>query len=170
MTCIVGITNGKRVIIGGDSAFSKGKNVIVTDDPAKVLKVNGWVIGLCGHMDVVSNSRNILYSEQWKTISELSDLIKSSVSKGSEYAFIAGYRGILYSADSDGAFFRCQDRRDGRKLVRGSFAVGSGEEYALGSLHSTFNIKDDEVRIKMALEASVYHSDGVRPPFRIVSE
>ena len=47
-------------------------------------------------------------------------------------------------------------------------AEGSGQQVALGSLHSTSNIKTPRKRVRMALEASAKFIMTVRGPFTII--
>lgn len=170
MTCIVAVTDGKKVVIGADSAFSREGQIVISDDPPKAWKVGGWCIGACGDMSFLCKLKAELRNESWKTINELLENVRDVTGKGDSFDLVAGKGGKLYSAESSGAWFRVQDRRAGRKIVKGAYAVGSGAQYALGSLYSTFGMKSDVERIKLALNSSVYYSDGVRPPFRIVSE
>jgi len=47
-------------------------------------------------------------------------------------------------------------------------AEGSGQQVALGSLHSTAQIKTPRKRVRMALDASAKFIMSVRPPFTII--
>jgi ATP-dependent protease HslVU (ClpYQ) peptidase subunit len=170
MTCVVAVTDGKKVVIGADSAFSREDSVIVTDFPPKAWRVGSWILGFCGDMSHICKCKEELRDESWKTVGELLESVRDIAGKGASFDLVAGKEGKLYSAESCGAWYRIQDRRAGRKIVKGAYAVGSGAQYALGSLYSTFGMKSDVERIKLALNASVYYTSGVRPPFRIVSE
>jgi hypothetical protein len=47
-------------------------------------------------------------------------------------------------------------------------AEGSGQQVALGSLHSTTQVKTPRKRVRMALEASAKFIMSVRGPFTII--
>ena len=75
--------------------------------------------------------------------------------------FLLGYNGHLYIVE--------EDFQVGRSL-NGYDACGCGGKFALGSIHTTRSMGlDPKIRIKLALEAAVHHSAGVRPPFTILS-
>jgi hypothetical protein len=75
--------------------------------------------------------------------------------------FLFAYKNKLYKIESD---YQVGESVDGYD------ACGSGEYFALGSLHSTNGLIDDPIkRIHMALKAAEYHAVGVAPPYYILN-
>ena len=50
------------------------------------------------------------------------------------------------------------------------FAIGSGQSIAMGALHATSTIPDQQTRIQLALEAAATHDPNVRGPFDILKQ
>ena len=75
-----------------------------------------------------------------------------------ENQFLVGFKGRLY--EIDGAYGVCE-------VIDSFAAIGSGTEYALGSLYTTA-AKPPKDRIMAALEAAAHFSGGIRPPFHLV--
>ena len=84
--------------------------------------------------------------------------VSNSVEKGG--SFLVGYKGVLYSIDSDFQVGISLDQYD---------AVGCGASLALGSLYSTKSL-DPITRINTALQAAEKFNAGVRGPFVICKE
>lgn len=175
MTCIVGIADGKRVVIGGDSAGVSGLDIVIRRDP-KVFRVGPYVIGYtssfrmgqllrfklnCPEQDprhddfqhmatvFVDNVRTVLKDNGYAVITN---------NEESGGVFLVGYRGRLYKVESDFQVGESSDDYD---------AVGCGESFALGSLFATPKLPPKK-RIDLALTAATHHSAGVRAPFVVV--
>lgn len=178
MTCIVGLEHGGRVYIGGDSAGVSGYDVTVRSDE-KVFENGNFIMGFT---DSFRMGQILRYSfeppDHDPRISEMKYLVTSFMDEiRNEYrdkgfmqkeneaesggVFLLGYNGSLYYIDSDFQVGKSAD---------GYMAIGCGDSYALGSMHSTQNLKDPEKRIRLALEAAAHHNSGVRAPFMIVSK
>jgi ATP-dependent protease HslVU (ClpYQ) peptidase subunit len=167
MTCVVGISNGRRVLIGADSAFSDNNNVIVTDSPQKAWRLGDFAVGFCGDMDCIVSQRRELGKTEYSSIEEIVDAINEHAPKNASYEYLIA-KGAKLWCGTEKAFWSCQDRRSGRRISRASFAIGSGAEIALGALYDPRH-RSDHKKVLTALEAAAYHTNGVRPPFRIVS-
>lgn len=171
-TCIVGIVHGASVWIGCDSMAS-GEYVKAPLVAPKVFRVGDMLIGVCGTVrgrDVIefagtpdrpesmTGDREYLirtYVPHLRQAMKESGML--SIDDGiEEYygAMLIGYRERLYVLDSD--FSIMEHER---------WAVGSGSEYALGSLFSTTG--DPQKRIRQALNAAVEFSPTCGPPFHI---
>ena len=72
---------------------------------------------------------------------------------------IIGVNGRLFEIDA-GNFDVCE-------LVDDVVSIGSGVEFALGSLHSTTG-EDHKIRVQKALEAASYYCQSVSAPFTII--
>jgi ATP-dependent protease HslVU (ClpYQ) peptidase subunit len=77
-----------------------------------------------------------------------------------ENHFIIGFKGRLFEIDE--AYGVCEIKEE-------FIAIGSGTEYALGSLYTTKG-RDPEKRVIEALKASAHFCEGVRAPFHIVKK
>jgi ATP-dependent protease HslVU (ClpYQ) peptidase subunit len=73
--------------------------------------------------------------------------------------FLCGYRGRLYSIDSDFQVGEMADAYD---------AIGSGAEHALGAMAALAKLPPAR-RIRRALEVAAHFNMGVCPPFHIRS-
>lgn len=177
MTCIVGLEIAGGVIIGGDSAAISGRDRTVT----RLAKVFQWGEFLFGYtssfrmgqllqyrltVDPQTSERSDLEYLSTVFVDKLRECLQNGGYKitkdGQEEGgnFLLGYRGKLYSIESD---FHVNSSEDGY------MAVGCGANYALGSLHSTGlggnSWATPEARVIMALEAAGHFSTGVFPPY-----
>lgn len=175
MTCIVGIVDGPKVWIGGDSAGSDGYNMVNRAD-GKVFKTGDFIFGFTtsyrmgqilrygftppAHRRLEKDAMAYMVTD---FIDGVRATLKSAgfakkeneVEKGGE--FLVGYGGHLYKIESDYQVAECADGYD---------ACGCGERFALGSLFSTEKMIA-RARIRIALESAAHHSSGVRGPFHI---
>lgn len=177
MTCIVGIIEGKKVYIGGDSAGVSGLNVTIRKD-TKVFKVDKFIFGCTWSFRMIQLIRFSFkppkrYDETdvyeymcTAFINELRQCFKNGgfarVSNGEEEGgqFLVGYEGRLFDIHSD---FQVGESE------KGYSSCGCGQSYAIGALDAMDTELPAENRIRKALEIAVYRSGGVRPPFIIVS-
>lgn len=180
MTCIVGMIDNKRVIMGGDSAGVSGLHVTIRKDP-KVFIVGDFLIGCTtsfrmiellqfslkvkerGEMDVYEYICTDFINAVRKCFTKGGYLQKftSGDEKGGE--FLVGYQGRLFKISTD---FQVGESAEPYE------ACGSGEDYAKGSLYESSPERTDtnllpKYRIIRALETAVKFNAGVRPPFLI---
>lgn len=173
MTCIVGLAHENGVIIGGDSAGTGGHTQTIRAD-TKVFRNGGYILGFTSsfrmgqilrycdlpeataHWDLdrfmattfIDGVREALVTGGW---------MRKDSERESGGTFLVGVRGSLYAIDSD---FQI-----GRNHC-GYAACGSGQEIALGSLHTS-----DEAgflprrRVEVALTAAAEHNSTVAGPF-----
>lgn len=176
MTCIVGMIDNKKVIIGADSAGVAGLDITVRKDP-KVFIVGDFIIGCTTSfrmLELLQFSLKVKDRDD-KEIYEYmcTDFIKAvrkcfrkggflqKFKDGDEMGgiFLVGYQGRLFKIGSDFQVGESTDYFD---------SCGCGEDYALGSLETT-NDSDmkPKARVLKALEVASKRSGGVRPPFVI---
>ena len=74
---------------------------------------------------------------------------------------VIGVNGRLFVMDTDFSIGEYYDKY---------FAIGSGSQFALGSLYSTKAIKDPKARLEKALQAAAEYTMSVSPPFLYLSE
>jgi 20S proteasome alpha/beta subunit len=176
MTCIVGITDGQTVTIGGDSAGSDGWHVAVRSD-SKVFQVGSYLMGFTTSYrmgQLLRYSLAVGDPDTWDIdrfmATTFIDAVRDCLSRGG-YAktedgqeqggqFLVGIHGRLYVVGDDYQIGH---------TISGYAAVGSGYLVALGSLHSTARSPaDSRQRAVLALEAAAELTEGVRPPFTVV--
>lgn len=177
MTCIVGIAEGGKVIIGGDSAGVGGYSLTVRSDE-KVFKNGEFLFGFTTSFRMgqilrfaFSPPARVENIDDYKYLTTtFIDAVRAAlkaggfamVENGGERGgtFLFGYRGGLYIVDSD---YQVGASRDG------FMACGCGDQIANGAMFATAGlIKDPQVRVKLALEAAERLSAGVRAPFSIL--
>jgi hypothetical protein len=191
MTCVVGIANGKNVFMGADTCGSNGifrgevrhPKVFIKDVPVENAKNESMVIGGCGSFRLlqlleyaftpprIGTGRELMSYLTVDFVDAIRSLMKdkgylhieNNIEKISVDGtnFLLGFRGSLYLVED--AF-----QAVGWKIQED--AVGSGRDFALGSLHTTRNIKTwtPEKRVQSALQAAATINPFVAGPFNIV--
>ncbi|MFD0587695.1 hypothetical protein ACFQZE_06745 [Paenibacillus sp. GCM10027627] len=183
MTCIVGLVYRGVTYIGGDSLGSNGHSKTVRADKKvfHLKDINNAVIGYTssfrmgqllmygtGLIDSRDEFQGKLNHEYLVTkfipnvikLFEEGGYMKIENGKKQGGHFLFGYKDKLYQIESD--------YQVGESIL-GYDACGSGEEFALGSLHSTAKIEDPLIRIRMALQAASQFSVGCAPPYYIIN-
>jgi ATP-dependent protease HslVU (ClpYQ) peptidase subunit len=141
MTCIVGIEHGGRVLMGGD-VQGTGFNTKVMHTQPKVFRKNGILFGFCGSYrfgqliehglkePIAPDNDAEIY--RWLVTVLVPDIRKSLKDEGYEQGgnCLVGVRGQLWELQADFSVLRS---------VKGYGAVGSGYEYALGSVFTSVN-------------------------------
>lgn len=182
MTCIVGLEHEGSVYVGGDSAGVNVDTLSVcgrADEKVFLTESEDMAMGFCGSFRIGQLLRYALLVPPQKVgqddmaymVTDFIDAVRTmQKEKGSmkkeneleehESAFIVGYNGHLYVVE--------QDFQVGRPIENYA-SVGCGSDIALGAMYATRNVRmSPEERIKLALQAAVEYSGGVRPPFHIV--
>ena len=190
MTCIVGIVHKGKVYIGGDSAAVGGYDVTLRKDP-KVFQVGEFVMGCTSSFRMIQLIRFSFSPPELKESQDIyqymcTDFInglrdcfrnggylttKEGVEEGG--TFLVGFRGRLFEIQSD---FQVGEP------LHPFTAVGCGEAYALGVLHTMIDpITEHDIypslsshidpleAITMALKIAGQRSTGVHAPFTILT-
>lgn len=171
MTAIVGIVDGSRVWLGGDSrlSVSEGGTYETTLTP-KVWRAGGYLVGEAGNSAWSAVLRRValpaVASAGYMASGWVEDLIASARALGLEFpaeegaldgsALIAG-AGFLWYVDSALDCYR----------VPGEIAIGSGGAAARGALAVMRG--PAKRRVLRALEASASVCAEVGPPFTIIA-
>lgn len=176
MTCVVGLVNKGTVYIGVDSAAVQGWTRR-TSRVAKVFRRGPFLIGyttsfrmgqlLQHHLDVppqeagqddvaylVTNfieKARALFKDKGFT------KVEANTEKGGQ--FLVGYRGRLYTVESD---FQVGEHEDGYD------AIGSGADFALGAMAALPRLSP-RARVTRALEIAAHFNMGVSGPFAIAT-
>ena len=181
MTCIVGVSDGVRVIIGSDSACSAGGELMFTlgARDQKCFASGGWVFGYCGDIETMCLLRERLTVQVPKAgdIAGLYEAVRGVVRNekptADDWGLVAGSAGVVYALQSGSGWCEGLESVRGRGRSRSRiqyFASGSGGEVAMGALAvlCKSGLTLEQIALD-ALEVSAAHCQGVRGPFRFVS-
>lgn len=175
MTAIVGIVDGRRVIIGADSAGLSGWHSVARKDE-KVFRTGPFIMGfttsfrmgqLLRYAFVPPDRREEEPVDRFMATTFI-DAVRACLKAGGWAekknekeecgTFLVGYAGRLFEVSDD--------YQVGESLC-GYAAAGCGRELAMGSLYSTEGSPARD-RVLKALGAAAEFSGGVRPPFNLV--
>jgi ATP-dependent protease HslVU (ClpYQ) peptidase subunit len=184
MTTICGIETDKGVILGADTWISvMDASVGFTTEYEKVWKQGDFVLGMSGSLRMHQAVRfNLLIPDVEKDeelfeawlCTDLVDAVRKALDQGGmsngdeEWCLLFGYKNRLYCLDGSMAVFRSP---------LGFFAIGSGSEWALGSLLTTASINQwsesvspstlltPETRLAFALATTANYDLGTNAPF-----
>jgi hypothetical protein len=176
VTCIAGVVDGNRVVMGADSAGVGGWNLSLRADE-KVFVKDKVIVGFTSSFrmgqllrytfQVPSHIENMdpfeymvtSFVEGLRTCLRNGGFAQKANERETGGTFLVGYRGRLFSI---------QDDYQVEETICGYNACGSGEQIAVGSLFSSIG-KMGEDRIRLSLQAAEAHSATVRAPFVIRS-
>lgn len=182
MTCIVGLVHEGVTYIGADSL---GSNMFskVTRNDKKVFKLKDTESAVLGYTTSYRMGQLLMYASglidkrdepninhEYLVTKFIPNVIRLFDDNGygrnhsgekSGGSFLLGYKDKLYCIE--------EDYQVGESMHE-YHAVGCGEYFALGSLHSTKNMKLSPIdRILYALRASSEFSTGVQKPYYILN-
>lgn len=176
MTCIAAVTDGKTVVMGGDSAAVSEFDLVVRREP-KVFFNGEFLIGFTTSFRMGNLLRFTFKPPEFADERDPFEYIstdfvnalrrcfkRGGYAKKSEEVeeggcFLVGCRGRLFQIDED---YQVGEPAEDYA------AVGCGHAYAKGSLFAT-NWSFPDARVRYALEAAERHSCGVRSPFTILT-
>ena len=193
MTCIVAMTDGQHVVMGGDSAGVDGRDLYLRAD-AKVFLKGSYAIGF---------TTSFRMGQILRYETELPDLPQHLDAESLERFFVTDFiPAVRRSFEQHGfaktARFTTPDKpglsEDGQVMggiflvgvagqifeIRGDYqlgrpvtpysAVGAGAMVALGALRALEGVEGLSLRdrVTRALEAAEAYNAGVRGPFRLV--
>lgn len=178
MTCIIGLKDSGKVYIGGDSLILNSGTTLTASDP-KPFKKGDMIFASSGYarfskivrysFTVPKHDKNLSTMEYLNTV-----FIGSLMKCCDDMQYNKKRESRAETSDSliigyDSRIFRMSCDYDVTEYDSNYISIGSGEDYALGSLFSTENsgLMASE-RIIKALEAAEFFNNGVRFPFGIV--
>lgn len=157
MTCIAAVRSGDTIWVSADSAlFSETSKEYMSQKVFWLDFETKWLVGTAGPPAL----DYILQAEQWDTsISpEMFALRLMMLLKDKD---LDDWDIILFSPNGlhtiDSSFAVCE-------ASRGYAAIGSGSEYARGSLHTTTHWKSPQKRLAIAMEAACAWSPSCALP------
>jgi ATP-dependent protease HslVU (ClpYQ) peptidase subunit len=173
MTCIVAVAQGGKVYMGCDSAaYDSDSTTHFIKSGPKIFTVDDYLIGYSNSF----RAGQILQYDFVPPIPDPENLMRTMVTdfvssiysayeknkfvldeeKGEFADLIIGVHGKLFTIESD---MQVQEYTDNY------VAIGSGYQFALGSLYTTKKVKSPTDRIQKALEAASEYTGSVKPPF-----
>lgn len=177
MTCIVGLVEGDRVWMGGDSAFSNmhTHELIACSNP-KVFRNGAFLVGVCGsarvgdvlrysftppkhprRMDVGRFMRTV-FVDAVREAFRRGGLYKKDEPEEVESCVLFGYRKKLFVLEEDLHI---------HEAIDDFAAVGSGGSVASGAMVVSQGVPARK-RIRAALEAAERYTASVRRPFYVL--
>jgi len=183
MTCIAIVTDGKKTVIGGDSAGVAGYSLAVRKDTKVFTKKDAsGVRWLFGFTDSFRMGELIQFELKLPKMTEKDrrgpyrHMVKHFIPATRKCLSTSGFTKIKDNRERGGVFIASVL---GKIFVIGSdfqveeplypfHAVGCGGDIALGSLYTSVLEKDLVKRVRTALEAAQRFSAGVREPFVIL--
>lgn len=185
MTCIVGVVDReqRKMWIGGDSAGVDGGFGLNRVAQPKVFRKGPMLMGYTSSFRMGQLLQYKLELPKWDVTvdHEPNDAYEWMVTKFIEAARRClkngGYANVKENVDRGGTFICLLDCKvfvvhsdfQAMQVVEDYAAVGSGEDLALGSLHTTDALNMGSVpRIHRALEAATAFSAGVHPPYTVL--
>lgn len=178
MTCIVGIAHEGRVYIGADSAAVDGWKIQQTAW-SKIVRRPPFLFAVTGSFRSLQLLKHFLEvraqepneDDEHYLVTGLSEAIRicfkehglsnaeSNAEKQENFAALFGFHGGLYTIEGAESFQIVH-------LTCPYDANGSGQWFALGSLHSTEGLPP-QIRIEKALSAAAHFNIAVCGPFEI---
>lgn len=174
MTCIVGIANEDKVYIGGDRGGSDGSAIVSLAAP-KVYIRDEWIFGYAGsigigqimqiiNIPIIQEDEDpfmVLRMDMVDAFKSMMDIQGLSITEDSDTDFLIGCRGRLFEfSPADWSVAEIHET-----------AIGSGGNFALGSLHTTsqYEAASPIYRIDCALNAAITYSPSCQGPIDILS-
>jgi len=180
MTCIVGLIDKDGVYIGGDSAaissddlsyniradekvFTKGDFIIGFSTSFRMGQLLKYKLRIPAHPKGMDTHQFMatLFIDAVKKCFDDNDYNEMTTDDGG--CFMVGYKGCLFTILPDYQVSQAKESYT---------ALGCGELIALGAMNIIVTTglleKDPLKRVELALNATVAHSMGVRPPFTYV--
>jgi hypothetical protein len=180
VTCIVGLVDGDKVYIGGDSLGTDENGGTLINIDKKVFCIGDFLIGRCGSLRMGQIVRYSFLPPEYNS--------NEHDSRDAIYAYMA----TLFVQEIKACFDKLEYKEEEKGYIlvgfqnrlfrismnnlqveeesRGYSAIGIGSDIAKGSLYATREVGfTPDFKVKLALEASAEHNAFVRGPFVIES-
>lgn len=170
MTCIVGISDGKNVYMGGERSASDDSLILSTSRP-KVGVRGDWIYGFAGSygtgqlIEFINLPKVLKANDPYELlrlsiVEELKRLYESSGRDHEDNStdWLIGCKGRLFELSSG----------DWGVVEIDETAIGSGTSIALGSLYTSKEIENPHIRITYALNAAITLSTTCQGPIDIL--
>ena len=171
MTCIVAIEKNGKVFMGADRMGSNGHTGAPVSQP-KIFKNGSVIIGytssfrmgqLLEHaLEIPLVHENI---DKWVAIDFMQALRKAFTDNGWGKTKDGEIVGGTFLIAVAGRCYQIQDDYSFIRNISNEYAIGSGQDYALGSMRSTRSKADTQKRLLEALETAAEYVVSVSAPF-----
>lgn len=169
MTCIVGITNGAEIILGGDRGASDDSSIISMAQP-KVYTRDEWIYGYAGTIGIGQLMNYITLPPPDGDIQrlirlEIVEALKDSIDSfgrepdNHDTSWLIGSQGRLFELSS----------QDWGVVEVYESSIGTGNEICLGSLYTSIHNPDNKERVRIAMNAAITYSPTCQAPIDIIS-
>jgi ATP-dependent protease HslVU (ClpYQ) peptidase subunit len=172
MTCIAVLKYEGKIYMAGDRGASDAGTILALSAP-KVWKIGPYLMGYAGSMDgerlrynfkptapTIKDTDKFMQTKFIKELKEFYNEFWVDTSKDSELGLLIAVNGELYEHSSADMSLS--------KYINPYLAMGSGAEYALGSLYSTEKQKNGRNRVIQAVSAAIKFNPGCMGPVDIV--
>ena len=174
MTCIAVVRQDKAVYMAGDRGASTEDSILTLKAP-KVFKIGPYLFGYAGTMDgermrhnfkppvpkTNVNLEKFMYTDFLISLRNFYENWWVDISKESDFGMLIAFKGRIFEHN---AFDMSLTEYDEDYL-----AMGSGSDFALGSLWTTQHQKNGKRRAQLAVEAAVKYSTSCIGPVDVVS-
>ena len=171
MTCIVAISDGSKVYMGGERGHSD-THIISSSSSPKIFEVGSYLIGYAGNTGI---GQAVIFNFDFPPLPKTNKIethmmrvfipalrsfikdndIKLPENEDDNASFIVGVKGHVFEIDMTD--FQCVQYEE--------LAIGSGSGYAYGSLHTTEGYDLTPIdRIHLALDAAITYSPTCQGP------
>ncbi len=170
MTCITGIVDNNIVYIGGDRGVSDESSIMSMLQPKVIIK-GDWIYGYAGSLGngqlfdfidlpPVKNKEDVYKILRMDIVENYKSILDTHGSSKDDDStdFIIGCMGRLFEFNTD----------DWGVAEITEVAIGSGGNFALGSLYSTIG-NDPLERIGLAIGSAITYSPTCQGPIDILS-
>ncbi len=179
MTCVVGETDGRTIILGADSAAGSGDEIYTIDLP-KVFARGGFLFGYCGSYRIGQILRYRVELPEPPS-GDLEPFLVRELIPALRRAVIeegAAGEGNAFLGEKTALLIGCQGElwtiaRDLTAVPEADFAaIGSGRLRAYAALYAlrTAGVEPSRRRLEVALQAAAAFTSTVRPPWHFVSD
>lgn len=171
MTCIVGVSDGDTVYIGGDRGISDSDSILSMSRP-KVTVSNDWIFGYSGSLGVGQLMEFITFPKVLKA-SDPYKLLRLDIVEQIKVLYESHSRDIEDNATDwligcKGRLFEFSTADWGVAEISEG-AIGTGSPFALGSLYTSKDIESNPmIRITYALNAATTLSPTCAAPVDIL--
>lgn len=170
MTCIVGIAKDGVVYMGGERGASDDNSILPMCRP-KVVQINNYLIGYAGSQGIGQLAHIIDLPPITKNMTKTlrTTFVKTLKAAIEEYGNASNLddNATDWLIGVDGKLFEISSV-DWQVTEFEYTAIGTGGPIALGSLHTSQTWKDNQKRIRYALQAAVDTSPSCSGPIDIL--
>ena len=177
MTCVAAIKEttkqGVKITMGADSSVSSGCSQYPIKQACKIVELGDFLFGISGVMVImhelkynfilpVNEEKSVTAYMSKQLMPNLRDYFTEILSEDDGFDILIGYRGHLFMTDNGYCVV---------ELIENYNAVGASTDICLGSLYATEGSDiPTNVRLELALEASLMYTNFVRKPFYYVEK